>query len=139
MRVVVRVDEARQHQVIARVDDFHLRTRMIPDPVARRDARDHRIAWTHIGAARQDTACKQAVSAVKDIAERAAHLARLPAIPVPDALQHMTDLTGAMVRQSLDAFVNLDARILRFCEGAIVLITFFFLTFDSKLAEPWSY
>ncbi len=36
----MRVDEARQHQVIARVDDFHLRTRMIPDPVARRDARD---------------------------------------------------------------------------------------------------
>src|SRR5437867_7102649 len=46
----------------------------------------------------------------EDIAERAAHLARLPAIPVPDALQRMTDLTGAMVRQSLDAVVNLDAR-----------------------------
>jgi phosphate transport system protein len=46
----------------------------------------------------------------EDIAERAAHLARLPAIPVPAGLQEMTDLTATMVRQSLDAFVNLDAR-----------------------------
>src|SRR5262249_60793708 len=46
----------------------------------------------------------------EDIAERAAHLARLPAIPVPHGLQEMTDLTATMVRQSLDAFVNLDAR-----------------------------
>src|SRR6266849_2779925 len=46
----------------------------------------------------------------EDIAERAAHLALLPAIPVPDGLQGMTDLTTTMVRQSLDAFVNLDAR-----------------------------
>jgi phosphate transport system protein len=46
----------------------------------------------------------------EDIAERAAHLARLPAIPVPPGLQSMTDLTTTMVRQSLDAFVNLDAR-----------------------------
>jgi phosphate transport system protein len=46
----------------------------------------------------------------EDIAERALHLARLPAIPVPDGLQRMTDLTTSMVRQSLDSFVNLDAR-----------------------------
>src|SRR5207248_7052176 len=46
----------------------------------------------------------------EDIAERALHLAHLPAIPVPDKLQRMTDLTTAMVHQSLDAFVNLDAR-----------------------------
>src|SRR5947209_11939330 len=45
-----------------------------------------------------------------DIAERALHLARLPAVPVPEALQRMTDLTTTMVRQSLDAFVNLDPR-----------------------------
>jgi phosphate transport system protein len=46
----------------------------------------------------------------EDIAERAAHLALLPAIHVPEGLQGMTDLTITMVRQSLDAFVNLDAR-----------------------------
>jgi phosphate transport system protein len=46
----------------------------------------------------------------EDIAERAVQLARLPAIPVPDTLQRMTDLTTTMVHQSLDAFVNLDAR-----------------------------
>jgi phosphate transport system protein len=49
----------------------------------------------------------------EDIAERALQLARLPAIPVPDQLQRMTDLTTTMVRQSLDAFVNLDARLAR--------------------------
>ncbi len=46
----------------------------------------------------------------EDIAERAVHLAGLPPIAVPSRLQRMTDLTTSMVRQSLDAFVNLDAR-----------------------------
>jgi phosphate transport system protein len=46
----------------------------------------------------------------EDIAERALYLAQLPAIPVPEKLQRMTDLTITMVRQSLDSFVNLDAR-----------------------------
>src|SRR5262249_2729374 len=46
----------------------------------------------------------------EDIAERAIHLARPPLIPIPEKLQRMTDLTGLMVRQSLDAFVNLDSR-----------------------------
>src|SRR5262245_41553464 len=49
----------------------------------------------------------------EDIAERAVHLARLPEIPIPEKLQRMTDLTTAMVRQSLDAFVNLDTRLAR--------------------------
>jgi phosphate transport system protein len=49
----------------------------------------------------------------EDIAERAIHLARLPPISVPSKLQRMTDLTTSMVRQSLDAFVNLDARLAR--------------------------
>jgi phosphate transport system protein len=44
----------------------------------------------------------------EDIAERAVHLAGLPPIPMPKGLQDMTDLTTTMVRQSLDAFVNLD-------------------------------
>jgi phosphate transport system protein len=48
-----------------------------------------------------------------DIAERALVLARPPLVPIPDALQRMTDLTTSMVRQSLDAFVNLDTRLAR--------------------------
>src|SRR5215831_12067351 len=44
----------------------------------------------------------------EDIAERAVHLAGLPVIPLPKNLQEMTDLTTTMVRESLDAFVNLD-------------------------------
>src|SRR6266850_3662770 len=45
----------------------------------------------------------------EDIAERALHLSQLPEIAIPEKLQRMTDLTAAMVRQSLDAFVNLDS------------------------------
>jgi phosphate transport system protein len=48
-----------------------------------------------------------------DIAERALCVARPPHIPIPEDLQRMTDLTTSMVRQSLDAFVNLDARLAR--------------------------
>jgi phosphate transport system protein len=46
----------------------------------------------------------------EDIAERALHLALLPPVPIPQKLQHMTDLTATMVRESLDAFVNMDAQ-----------------------------
>lgn len=49
----------------------------------------------------------------EDIAERAVDLSKPPFIPVPAKLQRMTDLTASMVRQSLDAFVNLDARLAR--------------------------
>jgi phosphate transport system protein len=44
----------------------------------------------------------------EEIAERAIHLAGHPQLPVPADLQRMTDLTTLMVRQSLDAFVNLN-------------------------------
>src|SRR3982750_1266380 len=46
----------------------------------------------------------------EDIAERAVHLAGLPAIHIPHKLQRMTDLATMMVHQSLDAFVNLDSQ-----------------------------
>ena len=49
----------------------------------------------------------------EDIAERAERLAQLPELPTPAKLQRMTDLTVSMVRQSLDAFVHLDARLAR--------------------------
>ena len=45
-----------------------------------------------------------------DIAERAIVLASPNKIPIPDKLPRMTDLTTSMVRQSLDAFVNLDGK-----------------------------
>lgn len=48
-----------------------------------------------------------------DIAERALCLTQLAPITVPEGLQRMTDLTTMMVRQSLDAFVNLDTRLAR--------------------------
>jgi phosphate transport system protein len=49
----------------------------------------------------------------EDIAERAIHLAELPPIPLPVKLQRMTDLTTSMVRQSLDAFNDLDVKLAR--------------------------
>src|SRR5262249_18760552 len=48
-----------------------------------------------------------------DIAERSLVLAQPPYVSIPPGLQRMTDLTTSMVRQSLDAFVNLDARLAR--------------------------
>jgi phosphate transport system protein len=45
----------------------------------------------------------------EDIAERVLHLAKFPPLVIPKKLQGMTDLTTAMVRKSLDSFVNLDA------------------------------
>jgi phosphate transport system protein len=47
----------------------------------------------------------------EDIAERALFLARPPHFPIPEKLQRMTDLTTTMVRESLDAFVNMDVRL----------------------------
>src|SRR5262245_6278461 len=49
----------------------------------------------------------------EDIAERAIALARFPAIPIPADLQRMTDVASTMVRQALDAFVNLDVKLAR--------------------------
>jgi phosphate transport system protein len=57
-----------------------------------------------------NTELERMADLAEDIAERALHLARLPVVPIPENLQHMTDLATSMVRQSLDAFVNLDPR-----------------------------
>lgn len=43
-----------------------------------------------------------------NIAERAYALAQGPDVPIPADLRQMTDLTNTMVRNSLDAFVNLN-------------------------------
>ncbi len=44
----------------------------------------------------------------EEIAERAIVLSAAPRLPISDKQQRMTDLTTMMVRQSLDAFVNLS-------------------------------
>src|SRR5207237_9220609 len=72
------------------------------------------VALRRITAALQINAeLERMAELAEDIAERALQLARPPFIPVPDKLQRMTDLTTSMVRQSLDSFVNLDARLAR--------------------------
>lgn len=43
-----------------------------------------------------------------NIAERAYALARIAEVPIPRTFRQMTDLTNTMVRNSLDAFVNLN-------------------------------
>jgi phosphate transport system protein len=48
-----------------------------------------------------------------NMAERAYALARGQEIPIPATFRKMTDLTNTMVRDSLDAFVNLDANLAR--------------------------
>ncbi len=49
----------------------------------------------------------------EDIAERAINLVQLPEIAFPSLLDRMTELTVGMVRQSIDAFVKLDAHLAR--------------------------
>jgi len=61
-----------------------------------------------------NTDLERMADVAEDIAERALHLAQLPPIPIPEKLQHMTNLTTQMVRQSLDCFVSLDTRQARF-------------------------
>jgi phosphate transport system protein len=48
-----------------------------------------------------------------DIAERDVVLAKPPKVAIPRELQRMADLTTVMVRDGLNAFVNLDARLAR--------------------------
>src|SRR5688500_3206074 len=60
-----------------------------------------------------NTELERMADLAEDIAERAERLAQLPELPTPAKLQRMTDLTVSMVRQSLDAFVHLDARLAR--------------------------
>src|SRR5262245_38464975 len=66
-----------------------------------------------VAALKINTDLERMADLAEDIAERAEHLSRLARIEVPAQLQRMTDLTTMMVRQSLDAFVNLDSRLAR--------------------------
>jgi phosphate transport system protein len=96
-----RIDEEENH-----VEEECLKLLALHQPVA--------VDLRRITAALKiNTDLERMADLAEDIAERAAHLALLPAIPVPAKLQRMVDLTTSMVRQSLDAFVNLDARLAR--------------------------
>lgn len=57
----------------------------------------------------------------EEIAERTIHLASCPPLAIPDEIVAMTDLSISMVRQSLEAFIGVDAemarRIIRMDEG----------------------
>jgi phosphate transport system protein len=66
-----------------------------------------------VTALKVNTDLERMADLAEDIAERVLHLSGLPPVPVPVKLRRMTDLTTAMVRQSLDAFVNLDPRLAR--------------------------
>jgi phosphate transport system protein len=48
-----------------------------------------------------------------NIAERVVSLGEVPAMPFPERLQKMADLTTAMMQGSLDAFINQDATLAR--------------------------
>ncbi len=62
-----------------------------------------------IAALKINTDLERMADLAVNIAERALSLAELPRLAGPDKLQGMTELTIAMVRQSLDAFVMLNA------------------------------
>jgi phosphate transport system protein len=66
-----------------------------------------------VSALKINTELERMADLAEDIAERASVLAGLPEIPVSAKVQRMADVTTTMVRQSLDAFVNLDARLAR--------------------------
>jgi phosphate transport system protein len=57
-----------------------------------------------------NTSLERMADLAASIAQRVTHLVSLPRIVIPDKLQIMTDLTTSMVREALDAFVNLDTR-----------------------------
>ena len=62
-----------------------------------------------IAALKINTDLERMADLAVNMAERALSLAELPKIAVPERLQRMTDATTSMVRQSLDAFVMLNA------------------------------
>jgi phosphate transport system protein len=97
----VAIDELENH-----VDEESLKILALHQPVAT-DLR--RIAAVML----INTDLERMADLVVDIAERAEVLATPPFIPVPDPLQRMTDMTTTMVRECLNAFVHLDARLAR--------------------------
>src|SRR5262249_45416655 len=60
-----------------------------------------------------NTELERMADLAEDLCERVLQISEPPLISIPEKLQRMTDLTTTMVRQSLDAFVNLDVRLAR--------------------------
>ncbi len=95
------IDEEENH-----VEEEALKILALHQPVA--------IDLRRIAAAMKiNTDLERMADLAEDIAERVIHLGGLRDIPIPQKLQGMTDLTTSMVRESLDAFVNLDTRAAR--------------------------
>jgi phosphate transport system protein len=102
-------DKVLAHQVIssdARITEECLKTLALHQPVAK-DLR--RIATVMM----ITTDLERIGDLATDIAERAIVLASPPLLGIPENLPRMTDLTTSMVRQSMDAFVNLDSKLAR--------------------------
>lgn len=84
-----------------RIEEECLKILALHQPVAR-DLR-------RIGAAMMITTDLERMGDLaEEIAERAISLAGGPHVPIPDKLPRMADLATMMVRQALDAFVNLN-------------------------------
>jgi phosphate transport system protein len=93
-----KIDEEENH-----VEEEGLKILALHQPVA--------VDLRRIAAALKiNTDLERMADLAEDIAERALWLSQPPFIAIPEKLQLMTDLTTLMVRQSLDAFVNLDVR-----------------------------
>jgi phosphate transport system protein len=60
-----------------------------------------------------NTELERMADLAEELSERVMQISVPPLISIPEKLQLMTDLTTTMVRQSLDAFVNLDVRLAR--------------------------
>ena len=58
-----------------------------------------------------NTDLERMVDLAVNIAERAHALTRRPEVPIPATFRQMTDLTNMMVRDSLDAFLNLNTEL----------------------------
>ncbi len=89
-----------------RIDDECLKVLALHQPVA--------VDLRRITAVMQiSTDLERMADLAVDIAEGAVQLCGLPLLPVPEKLQHMTDVTVGMVRQCLDAFFRLDPHLAR--------------------------
>jgi phosphate transport system protein len=102
--IVDRDDEIDQWDV--RIEEECLKILALHQPVAdnlRRVTAVMKIAWE----------LERVADVAVNIAERAAGLAGVAMIPVPDKLSHMAQVALDMLRLSLDAFVAQDSRLAR--------------------------
>ncbi len=102
--IVDRDDEVDRWDV--RIEEECLKILALHQPVAdnlRRVAAVMKIAWE----------LERVADVAVNIAERAAGLAGVPEVPIPEKLNHMAQVALDMLRLSLDAFVAKDSRLAR--------------------------